>query len=81
MHTQPELARALEFADTVVISISAQQLRAFARRLNAFPLSGKTFILCMKGLECETGKRLTQVFLEEVHLSLIHISHPARSCW
>ena len=67
VHTQPELARALEFADTVVISISAQQLRAFARRLNAFPLSGKTFILCMKGLECETGKRLTQVFLEEVH--------------
>ena len=78
---QQDLGEALAFADTVVISISAQQLRVFAAQLqqypvagktfilcmNAFPLSGKTFILCMKGLECETGKRLTQVFLEEVH--------------
>ena len=64
VRTQPD---ALAFSDTIVISISAQQLRTFARQLNEFPISGKTFILCMKGLECETGKRLTQVFQEEVH--------------
>ena len=67
VRTQPDLGRALAFSDTIVISISAQQLRTFARQLNEFPISGKTFILCMKGLECETGKRLTQVFQEEVH--------------
>ncbi len=67
VHTQPQLGSALEFSDVIVISISAQQLRAFAKQLNEYPISGKTFILCMKGLECETGKRLTQVFCEEVH--------------
>lgn len=67
VRTQPDLGRALAFSDTIVISISAQQLRTFARQLNEFPISGKTVILCMKGLECETGKRLTQVFQEEVH--------------
>lgn len=67
VRTQLDLGRALAFSDTIVISISAQQLRTFARQLNEFPISGKTVILCMKGLECETGKRLTQVFQEEVH--------------
>lgn len=62
-----DLTAALAFADTVIISISAQQLRALARQLNACPAAGKTFILCMKGLECDTGKRLTQVFREELN--------------
>lgn len=61
-----DLAAALGFADTVVISISAQQLRALAAEIGRFCVAGKTFILCMKGLECESGKRLTQVFREEV---------------
>lgn len=61
-----DLQQALAFADTVVISISAQQLRQLAGQIGALPVAGKTFILCMKGLECETGKRLTQVFRETV---------------
>lgn len=61
-----DLSEALAFADTVVISISAQQLRALARELDTRPITGKTFILCMKGLECGTGKRLTQVLAEEL---------------
>lgn len=60
------LEKAVEFSDWIVISISAQQLRSLAASLNAYSLAGKTVILCMKGLECETGKRLTQVFREEV---------------
>lgn len=61
-----DLAQAAAFGEMLVISISAQQLRGFAARLNTLPLEGKTLILCMKGLECETGKRLTQVVAEEI---------------
>ncbi len=61
-----DLAQAAAFGEMLVISISAQQLRGFAAQLNRLPLEGKTLILCMKGLECETGKRLTQVVAEEI---------------
>ena len=61
-----DLGAALESAQLVVISISAQELRALARCIQACPVAGKTFILCMKGLECGTGDRLTQVFRSEV---------------
>ena len=60
------LQKAVDFSDWIVISISAQQLRSLAASLNECSLKGKTVILCMKGLECETGKRLTEVFREEV---------------
>lgn len=63
---EDDLKKALDFGEAVIISISAQQLRSLAKQLNDFDLSGKTFILCMKGIEVETGKRLTQVFREEV---------------
>lgn len=61
-----DLSAALAAADIIVISISAQQLRSFAKQINAFPVAHKTFILCMKGLEAETGERLSVVFAEEV---------------
>ncbi|HYH03852.1 MAG TPA: 2-dehydropantoate 2-reductase N-terminal domain-containing protein, partial [Bacillota bacterium] len=45
------LAEALAFSDYIIISISAQNLRLLAKQINEFKLDGKTFILCMKGLE------------------------------
>lgn len=63
---EDDLGKALAFADTVVISISAQQLRSFAARLDTYPIAGKTFILCMKGLEEDSGERLTQVMRESI---------------
>ncbi|MEH7452785.1 NAD(P)H-dependent glycerol-3-phosphate dehydrogenase [Gottfriedia acidiceleris] len=61
------LEAALSFAEVIIISISAQELRTFANRLSQNnEIQGKTFILCMKGIESTTGKRLTQVFREEV---------------
>lgn len=47
--------------ETVIISVGAQGLRALMEELTAFDLSGKTFVLCMKGIEASTGKRLTRV--------------------
>lgn len=53
--------------EIILISISAQQLRGFLEELKRLPnKEDKTFILCMKGLEAKTGKRLTQVFKEEM---------------
>ena len=61
-----DLGAALDFGPVVVISISAQQLRQLAAQIQRHDVKGKTFILCMKGIEVATGKRLTQVFREEV---------------
>ena len=60
-----DLSRALESA-TVILAISAQQLRGFCKRLSACPLEGKTLVLCMKGLEISSGKRLSEVVEEEL---------------
>ncbi|WP_261377602.1 NAD(P)H-dependent glycerol-3-phosphate dehydrogenase [Bacillus tropicus] len=61
------LHKAIAFAEIIIISISAQELRSFANRLKLIDeIQGKTFILCMKGLEATSGKRLSQVFSEIV---------------
>lgn len=60
------LKEALDFADQIVISIPAQNLRDLGKKLAAPNPRGKTFILCMKGLEAPSGKRLSQVLSEEV---------------
>lgn len=55
-----KLADAME-NDTVVISIPSQNLRSLMEEMKAYSPRGKTFILCMKGIEIATGKRLSQV--------------------
>lgn len=61
------LEEAVAFGEIIVISISAQQLRQFAKQLRLLPnIENKIFVLCMKGLEASTGKRLSQVFKEEL---------------
>lgn len=61
------LENAVSSADIIIISISAQELRSFANQLSTLnEIQGKTFVLCMKGLEGTSGKRLSQVFSEEV---------------
>ena len=67
---EDDLEKALNWSDTIIISISAQQLRSFAKQIDSFNVNHKTFILCMKGIEVETGKRLTQVMEEEIHQNI-----------
>lgn len=65
------LNRAIDFGEVIIISISAQQLRIFAQQLKLLPnIYDKIFVLCMKGLEATTGKRLSQVFKEELGASI-----------
>lgn len=56
-----DLGQALQEAGMVVISIPSQSLRGLMAELAQHPLNGKTVVLCMKGIEAVTGKRLTQV--------------------
>lgn len=56
---------ALSHADNMIISIGAQGLRDFfENEISGRDLSEKTIILCMKGLEENTGKRLTEIVSE-----------------
>ena len=56
--------RDVEQAEVVIISIGSQSLRGLMEELRPMALRGKTFVLCMKGLEIGTGKRLSQVARE-----------------
>lgn len=56
-------------ADYIVISISAQQLRDVASTLRDLGVKNKAIVLCMKGIEIETGRRLSQVVSDEVDRS------------
>ena len=53
--------REAEKAEVVIISIGSQSLRALLREEPMQSLRGKTVVLCMKGLEMDTGKRLSQI--------------------
>ncbi|NLO86687.1 MAG: NAD(P)H-dependent glycerol-3-phosphate dehydrogenase [Clostridiales bacterium] len=55
-----EMGEAVDSADVVVISIASQGLRSLLETKKE-QLQGKSLILCMKGLEINTGKRLTEV--------------------
>ena len=50
----------------IIISIGCQGFRGLCRQLNQYDLRGKRFLLAMKGLEASTGKRMTQIFHEEI---------------
>ena len=65
-----DLAEAVLASEIVIISIHAQALRSFLRDLCACglgeELGKRRIILCMKGLEIGTGKRLSTVVHEEL---------------
>ncbi len=56
-----DLDKAITHAEVIVISISSQALRSFLPDVKKRDLAGKKFVLCMKGIEEHTGKRLTEV--------------------
>ncbi len=68
VHLTYDLA-CVEEAETVVISIGAQGLQELMEELKLLKLEGKTFVLCMKGLEMGTGRRLSQIARENLPAS------------
>lgn len=61
-----DLQYAVDSAEVLIISISAQALRSFIPSLSKFDISNKKIVLCMKGIEVNTGKRLTEIVEEFV---------------
>ena len=59
-----DLERAVTEAELIVISVSAQGLRGFMQRIVRYPVADKAFVLCMKGIETGTGKRLSEILVE-----------------
>lgn len=59
-----DLEFAVRRAEVIVISISSQGLRGFMQRIMKYPVADKVFVLCMKGIEVETGKRLSEILVE-----------------
>ena len=62
-----DLPSAVKDAETLIISISAQALRSFASQLVRCDLGQKPIVLCMKGIEETTGKRLSEIMEEFTH--------------
>ncbi len=53
-------------AEVIIISIASQGLRGLMEELRSLELKNKIFVLCMKGIEIGTGKRLSQIVAESV---------------
>ncbi len=59
-----DLGKAIRSAEIIVISISSQGLRGFMKRVMHHSVKDKVFVLCMKGIEDHTGKRLSEIMVE-----------------
>lgn len=61
-----DLFAAAAKAKIIVVSVDAQGLRSLLTRLSSCDISGKPVVLCIKGLEQDTGKRLSVVAKETI---------------
>ena len=55
--------------DVVIVSISSQQLSDLCETLKNAGMKNKTVVLCMKGIEIGSGRRLSQIVREGTHES------------
>ncbi|MGE4354656.1 MAG: NAD(P)H-dependent glycerol-3-phosphate dehydrogenase [Oscillospiraceae bacterium] len=55
---------AVRDSEIVVISIGSQNLESLIEQLAAMPVKNKIFVLCMKGIEIGTGRRLSEIATE-----------------
>lgn len=56
----------LKKSEIIVISIDSQGLQGFMDEVKGFDLKNKTFVLCMKGIEIKTGRRLSEVLSDNL---------------
>ena len=53
-------------AQVIVISVNSQGLQALMDQLKPLDLKNRIFVLCMKGIEVETGRRLSQIARDNI---------------
>jgi len=58
--------KSLLTADVIVIAINSQGLRSFMSQISSLNLRNKIFVLCMKGIEISSGKRLSEIVEEYI---------------
>ncbi|HSL87035.1 MAG TPA: NAD(P)H-dependent glycerol-3-phosphate dehydrogenase [Bacteroidales bacterium] len=56
-------------SEVIIISVNSQGLRTLMEEMKQYELKNRIFVLCMKGMEVSTGKRLTEVMEEYMHAS------------
>jgi glycerol-3-phosphate dehydrogenase (NAD(P)+) len=56
-------------ADVIVISVNSQGLQGLMDELKPYELADKIFVLCMKGIEISTGRRLSQIANDNLDFS------------
>ena len=60
-----DLNKAINHSDVIIISISSQAVRDLMSNVSKIPgYQNKIFVLCMKGIENSTGKRLSEILIE-----------------
>ncbi len=52
-------------ADVIIVTVPAQNFRTLCRSLAEFDLSSSHLVLCMKGIEKGTGKRLSEIAFDQ----------------
>ena len=60
------LSESLECAEVIIISIPSQNLRSLCGEMRETGFIHGSIVLCMKGLEIGTGKRLSEIISEEL---------------
>ena len=63
-----ELSDAVD-SEIIFISISSQSLQSLMDSLAPFSLQNRVFVLCMKGIESSTGRRLSEIVQSSMHTS------------
>lgn len=56
-------------AEVIVISVNSQGLQSLMDELKQYELTDKIFVLCMKGIEISTGRRLSQIANDNLDFS------------
>ncbi|MBP0990375.1 MAG: glycerol-3-phosphate dehydrogenase [Oscillospiraceae bacterium] len=56
-------------SDMIVISINSQNLKNLSLEIQKLGIKNKIFVLCMKGIDVESGKRLSEIISEEIDSS------------
>ncbi len=64
-----EISEAVADAETIILSVPSQGLIGLMGELAPLELRNRNFVLCMKGIEIESGKRLSQIAEENTHPS------------
>lgn len=60
------LERVFDFADVVLLTVSAQATRDVVRQIKPFIHKNTVLVLCAKGIEAESGKLLSEVVRDEI---------------